>query len=146
MFSKSCQYAIQAVIYIACNGDGHKAIRLKEIAQAQDLPTHFLGKIMQDLVKKKILTSTKGPNGGFRLARNAEDIVLMDVYDIVDGIETFDNCVIGFGTCSDVCPCPLHSKYEGIKADFMDFLSSKSFGEICTEIESGISYSRFLST
>ena len=145
MFSKSCQYAIQAVIYIACNEKPQKAIGLKEIAQAQGLPTHYLGKILQELVKKRILTSTKGPNGGFQLARSANDIVLMDIYDIIDGIETFDSCVIGFGTCSNVCPCPLHSKYELIKADFMDFLSSKTFEEICTEIESGISYSSFLS-
>ncbi len=142
MLSKTCQYAIQGVIYIALKSDENRAIGLKEIAESQGMPTHFLGKVLQALVKKGVLKSIKGPNGGFHLAREPKDISLMDVYDIIDGIEFFDKCVLGFDECTGSCPCPLHSKYEKIKLDMLEFLN-KTFEEICLDIQAGNSFVAF---
>ena len=62
MFSKSCQYAIQSLLYIAFHGSETKAIKVKEVSETQGIPIHFLGKIMQTLVRHKILISTKSIN------------------------------------------------------------------------------------
>ena len=75
MFSKSCEYGLQAILYIALHARPDRKVGLKEIADNQDIPAHFLSKILQILVKYKLLVSVKGPNGGFGLYRKPEDII-----------------------------------------------------------------------
>ena len=67
MFSKTCEYAIRAMIFIAQKSKDGSRVRIKEIAKGIDSPEHFIAKILQDLGKKKLLQSIKGPNGGFFL-------------------------------------------------------------------------------
>ena len=64
MFSKSCEYGLQAMLYIAMNASEDRNVGLREIAVNQGIPVHFLSKILQMLVKNKLLNSVKGPNGG----------------------------------------------------------------------------------
>ena len=67
MFSKSCEYAIRATIFIASKCCENRKVGLKEIADAIDSPTAFTAKILQKLSKNKIINSTKGVNGGFEI-------------------------------------------------------------------------------
>ena len=73
IFSRQCEYALQAVSYLALRPPGtHSSI--KELTNKLAIPYHFLGKILQDLTNKGMLTSQKGPNGGFALAKRPEKI------------------------------------------------------------------------
>ena len=72
MLSNTCKYAIRAVIYLAVNDEDGKKIGIKQISKDLDIPTPFLGKILQSLAKQKLLKSTKGPHGGFSIGRPAE--------------------------------------------------------------------------
>ena len=74
MFSKSCEYALQSVIYIAVHGKAGNGVGLKVISDHQEIHAHFLSKILQKLIKSDILSSTKGPNGGFSVQREASDL------------------------------------------------------------------------
>jgi Rrf2 family iron-sulfur cluster assembly transcriptional regulator len=65
MFSKACEYAIRATIYIALQSQESKRVTLKDIAKEIDSPEAFTAKIMQQLVKRGIVDSLKGPTGGF---------------------------------------------------------------------------------
>jgi len=119
MLSNTCKYGIRAVIYLAVNqGDG-SMIGIKKIAKDLDLPSPFLGKILQDLVKKKLLNSTKGPNGGFSLAKKPEDVSLYDVVSAIDGTDVFETCLIGLKVCegnhSKEANCPFYSRSEIVK-------------------------------
>lgn len=112
-------------------------VGLKEIAEALELPPHFLSKILQLLVRHKLLNSSRGSKGGFMLEKAASTISLLDVVAAVDGMDMFDNCVLGMKECSDARPCPIHNQYKPVKEDFLRVLSQKSLEQLAKDINSG---------
>jgi len=145
MFSRTCQYALQAVLYISLNHFREKTVGLKEISESQNIPIHFLGKILQMLVKQKILGSQKGPNGGFYLNVDPQNLNLLKIVEIVDGLEIFDRCGIGMKECSDDQPCPIHNDYKAIRLKIKDLLSNKTLAELCKDVENGKSIVTYIS-
>jgi Rrf2 family protein len=139
MLSNTCKYGIRAVIYLALNNEDNKKIGIKEISNELNIPTPFLGKILQLLAKNKILNSTKGPHGGFGLARPASEITLLNIIEIIDGKDLFTNCLIGLSTCSanahnDV-QCPIHHKYLPINKQIYDLFNTETIENLSTEIK-----------
>lgn len=139
MLSNTCKYAIRAVIYLALYTKDEKKIGLKEIAKELDMPSPFLGKILQTLAKNKLLKSTKGPNGGFILAKPAKEISLLSIIEIIDGLDLFNNCLIGLRTCSanahsDV-QCPIHHKYLPINKQLIDLFQNETIYSLAKQIE-----------
>src|SRR6056297_1414182 len=118
ILSNTCKYAIRATIYLALNESEDYKIGIKKISKDLNIPTPFLGKILQNLVKHKILSSTKGPHGGFGLEKEPADISLLEIIEIIDGMDMFHECLIGLPTCRhkdpNVVPCPVNRKFEPI--------------------------------
>jgi Rrf2 family protein len=83
--SRSSSYALHAVTFLAAQKDNARPVASHHIAQAQGIPDRFLLKILKSLVSAGVLLSLKGPNGGYRLARPADQITLLDVLEAVDG-------------------------------------------------------------
>lgn len=137
MFSKSCQYALQAVLYIGITIKEQKAVGLKAIAESQKIPQHFLSKILQELVKKKVLKSIKGPHGGFAFVKPTNKLYLSQVVEIMDGTDLFDRCGLGLKKCSDQSPCPIHAKFKLVKADIKELLTTKSVAELSEDVNQG---------
>ena len=137
MFSRSCQYALQAILYITLHSSEKGVVGLKQIAGSQKIPLHFLSKILQNLVKHKILLSTKGPNGGFSLNVSPTRLKLIRIVEVVDGLDIFDRCGIGLKACSDKTPCPIHFEYKVVKDKTMELLSSKTLSQLCEDIKNG---------
>ncbi len=139
MLSNTCKYAIRAVIYLALNSKDGKKIGIKEISKELSIPTPFLGKILQLLAKNKMLLSTKGPNGGFTLARPAKEISLLNIIEIIDGLDLFEDCLIGLSSCSasahsDV-QCPTHHKYLPISKQLYDLFNTETIEILANEIK-----------
>jgi Rrf2 family protein len=84
MLSNTCKYAIRSVIYLSINAKENQKIGIKKISEELDIPTPFLGKILQSLARQKLLTSTKGPHGGFGMGKDPSEITLMNIVEIVD--------------------------------------------------------------
>ncbi len=82
LFSRQCEYAIKAVVYLAVKKDGER-VATNELTRRLNIPYHFVAKILQNLTKKGLLRSTKGPRGGFSLALPADEIS----FSIVDAID-----------------------------------------------------------
>lgn len=125
MLSNTCKYAVRSLIYLGkFSADGTK-IGIKKISADLNIPTPFLGKILQNLVKQKILLSTKGPNGGFSLGKKTNEVSLYDIVRIVDGEDFFKNCLIGLQPCSHHAenekPCPVHTRFGPIRAQLLQF-------------------------
>ena len=134
MLSNTCKYAVRALIYLGkYSFDGSK-IGIKKISSDLIIPTPFLGKILQNLVKQKILVSTKGPNGGFGLGKRTDEISLYDIVRIVDGDDFFRNCLIGMEPCSthekNQMPCPVHSRFGPIRAQLLAFYQETTIAGI----------------
>lgn len=115
MLSSTCKYGIRAIVYIAGNSSKGEMIGIKKISEDLKLPMPFLAKILQQMVKMKILSSSKGPHGGFSLARKPGEIYLIDVVKAIDGEDVFHRCVLHNESCITVeksrTPCILHNDY-----------------------------------
>jgi Rrf2 family protein len=101
----------------------------RDISAALNIPPHFLGKILQALVKNRLLVSQKGKNGGFVLSQPASQITPLNIVRAIDG-HFFDDCVLGFPGCSDENPCPMHGDWQLVKARMLEFLQKASLEEL----------------
>jgi Rrf2 family protein len=85
-------------------------------------------------VRKNLLKSFKGPTGGFYLARDAWEITLLDIVEIIDGPGVFETCLIGTGTCQGSTGkkerCPVHDRYSKVRKEVVDYFSSETVGGI----------------
>ena len=139
MLSNTCKYALRALIYLSKFSKENYRIGIKKISEDLKISSPFLGKILQNLVKQKLLVSTKGPNGGFSLGKKPEHVSLMDIVVNVDGEEYFTNCLIGLLPCNQHDPekpyCPVHFKYEELRQQTADFYRKTSLKDISEDIE-----------
>ncbi|TZF84043.1 Rrf2 family transcriptional regulator [Pedobacter sp. BS3] len=142
MFSKTCKYAIRAVIFIAHKSADGSRVGIKEIAKGIDSPEHFIAKILQDLGKRGLVQSLKGPNGGFYLDEVSKKHTLADVVEAIDGDGIFTGCALGLKQCSEIKPCPLHSKFKTIREQLQIMLGSVTVENFNDELNAGISYLR----
>jgi Rrf2 family protein len=133
-FSRQCEYALQAVLYIALKPQG-KMSSIKEMTKKLDIPYHFLGKILQDLSRKGLLISMKGPTGGFALGMPAKDMTLFHIVEAIDGVEFTSECVMGFPECSGKNPCALHDKWTGLRDGIYKMLVNKHIAEMAKEMK-----------
>jgi len=114
--SRSCEYAIQAVLCVA-QQQGSDFVPIRKIAEQTELSYHFLGKILQTLTKKGLLKSYKGPHGGIILARSADEIKLIEIVDAVDGLDFYNRCLIGLPNCGKDQPCRVHPQWGKIREE-----------------------------
>ena len=132
MLSNTCKYAIRAVLYLAINEKEGSKIGIKKISEDLKMPSPFLGKILQVLSKHKLLNSTKGPHGGFSLGKPAENISLLEIVQIIDGLDFFNTCVIGVKVCEHDASkkdiCPFHDKLDPIRDELHKQFHDLSIG------------------
>ncbi len=135
MLSNTSKYALRAVIYLAVNAGEDKRIGIKKISSDLNVPTPFLGKILQMLAKHRLLSSTKGPNGGFGLGVPSDDIHLMDIVEIVDGQDSFHQCAIGVKYCAEQeNPCALHSRYAKLRDEIKEIFQTETIETLVKEV------------
>jgi len=130
MLSSSCKYGIRAVTYIASKSKEGGKIGIRQISEDLNLPTPFLAKILQLLAKQKILSSSKGPHGGFALLKDPRKITLLDIIVTIDGNDLLENCIIHNTTCSCVGEekliCPIHDEYARQRGSLLKLFSTKT--------------------
>ena len=134
--SKSFGYALRGILYIAVMQDENRKVQIDEIATKLSVPKHFLGKIMQQIVKAGLLKSTKGPYGGFSLAAETLNTPVAKLVEITDGMEQFSMCVLSFKYCNGLNPCPLHFEMENVKKNYLNVFSRNTFGDLLKDSKS----------
>ena len=137
MFSKSTEYAIRAIIFLSLRATSDKLIGTSDIARELDFPEAFLGKVMQNLVKKGLVVSVKGPGGGFYINNNSCHYSILDIVDILEGLDFLKKCGLGLHNCDDKNPCPIHDEYQPVKQKIREALSSKTISVIKQDIVAG---------
>ncbi len=134
ILSKSCEYAIRATVYVALKTGKGEKVGIIEVADAIGSPMPFTGKVLQTLVRKKILSSAKGPTGGFYI-ENGHLLFLIDIVRAIDGNGLFSSCVLGLGRCSETQPCPMHRQVKPIREMLFNEFSKKPVTELVAEFE-----------
>lgn len=134
MFSKACKYGIRAVLYLAVNSNAEAKLGVKEIAEALDVPKPFLAKILQQLSRHQLISSSKGTGGGFYLSDADRSITLRDIIECIDGEEMFSACILGLPVCSSENPCPLHAKAMVYRQGISDLVAGNSIDDFAARI------------
>jgi len=125
IFSKKCEYGLQAVLYLSTLEEGKSASAI-EISNRLNIPKEFVSKILQSLTSKKIVSSKKGNSGGFLLGKPASKIKLIEIVEAIDGLSLFNNCVLGFPNCSPDNPCPVHNKWGKLRNEAYKMLTTET--------------------
>ena len=123
ILSKSANYALRATICLAEAADGTR-VRGSEIAERLDVPPNYLSKSLRELARTDLLESTRGPGGGFALARPAAELTLADVVRHFDEIPSEASCLLGRDRCSDADPCRAHTRWVTARGAVVDFLEN----------------------
>ncbi|MGD2152944.1 MAG: Rrf2 family transcriptional regulator [Gemmatimonadales bacterium] len=129
MISKTGEYGLRAVVYIVVEGKG-SAMRANEIAKALGVPANYLSKTLHQLARAGILSSERGPRGGFRLAKSPETLSLADVLGPLDPSWLECGCLLGLPRCSDEDPCPLHERWKGVREPVCQFFQRTTLAEV----------------
>lgn len=132
MLSNTSEYALQAVLYIAQQGDRH-AVKLEPMAAALRLPRNYLSKTLHALVREGVLTSVRGPTGGFRLARPPEALTLADIVEPFEPTRLARRCILGKGMCSDATACAAHARWKRIAEPMRGFFRETTVADLVEE-------------
>ncbi len=137
MLSKSCEYAIRAVLYLSINSTEDNKISIKTIAAELKIPASFLSKILQKLVKYKLIFSSKGNTGGFYVDEQINRQPIIAIVEIIDGLKSFQKCSMGLKQCSHKKPCALHNSFQKSRNEMLNTLKKTSIMEMSFNVTSG---------
>ncbi|MBO0340285.1 MAG: Rrf2 family transcriptional regulator [Bacteroidota bacterium] len=122
MLSNSSKYAIKGVLYLALNSNAHHKVLVRDIFEIVHVPEAYLAKLLQELSRHNIISSTRGPGGGFYLSEKDRKHTLMDIVKVIDGEKRVNSCVMGIRKCDMNNPCVLHKLVGANKTKFIQVL------------------------
>ena len=138
MFSKSYEHGIKAVLYIATQSLNGRRVKVPEIAEKTGNPEAFTAKILGTLSKENIIQSSKGPTGGFDIdIDKMKETKVIEIIYAIDGDKIFTKCALGLNKCSDINPCPIHSKFKIIKDEIKDIMCTTSLYDLALDFTNG---------
>jgi Rrf2 family iron-sulfur cluster assembly transcriptional regulator len=116
-------------VNLASQPEGRFAM-VKNIAEEEEIPSHFLAKILQQIARKGLLRSSKGPTGGFCLKVPANKLKLIDIIEAVDGLNNFNACAGGLPECSSARACSLCDRWKPVHMRIMTFLGKTTIADL----------------
>ena len=131
--SKKSDYALIAMKHLATRSDGGTSSSAREISEAYDIPLELLAKVLQRLVRSRLLASVQGTRGGYRLARQASMISVADVIQAVDGPVTVTACSTDDHNCDQYSKCSVRDPLWRIKDRILSALATCSLQEVASE-------------
>lgn len=138
MFSKACEYALRAVIYIYIKGVDGVRLSIPEIAKEIDAPLAYTGKILQTLTRAGVIASVKGPNGGFFVDPRTKPVTLADIVKAMYGNDdVLHTCVLGLKECSDKFPCPVHAQVKGYRDHVRKVMKDTTVQSLVNDLSKG---------
>ncbi len=143
MFSKTCEYALRALTFIAQRTKDGDKVGIKDIAKGIDSPEYFIAKILQNLSKKHFVQSIKGPNGGFFMTEENLNISIAEVVREIDGDKLFSRCGLGLDMCSEAHPCPIHHEFKHIKESVKCMLNGTNIRMLADKLDGDIAFLKY---
>jgi Rrf2 family protein len=135
LHSPTCQHALRALIYLA-HKNSTRPVLVREIAEAAEVPKQSLAKILHGLRNKGLVKSTKGPGGGYQLARPGWEMRVIDVIEAVDGpVDLSSDCILGLERCSSDSPCALHDYWTRFREQYFSTVSAMTLSEAALSLE-----------
>ncbi len=127
--TRQADYAVRAVLYLAQLGPSQRAAT-SQIAQEQKIPPSFLAKIVSQLSVAGILQTSRGARGGVSLARDPDNISILEVVEAIDGPILLNECVSGNGSsCTFGDTCPMRPLWCDAQAELVTRLTRTDFSQ-----------------
>ena len=131
MLSSTSDYALRAVLFLARDPAG-RTRRADEIAEATAAPRNYLAKTLNALAKAGIVSSARGPLGGFTLACDPAALTIAHVVDCFDEPRPQRRCMLGTAPCDPAHPCTAHERWTAIKRERRDALVTTTIADLLT--------------
>lgn len=136
LLSNACVYGLRASVYLAAvSNDSY--VSIKKISEDLNISHHFLTKVLQQLTSAGLMESMKGPKGGVRLTKPADDIALVEIVAAIDGMDILTECALGLPGCGSAKPCPIHDKWADTRDEIRKMLSDTSLRELVEQGKAG---------
>ena len=140
MLSNSTKYALKAMLYLAVNSDNKKKILVKDFCELINVPKAYLSKLLQKLAKHNIVSSMRGPKGGFYLTDKNRSVPLLEIVNVIDGENRLTSCMLSLNKCNAEHPCPMHDLIGDTKTHFLKNLEETTVGDLVSDILEGKSF------
>jgi len=127
--TKAGEYGLRAVRYLVENVDKSR-ISIGDISENKKIPEPFLRKLFKPLVQQGIINSTRGVSGGVRLARDPEEITILEVVEALEGPLALNECLLEDSTCEFLDECGMHNVWEEAQAAMAKVLRSKNLTDL----------------
>jgi Rrf2 family protein len=126
MFSKETEYALRSLVYIQLQNGNNRKPGIDEIANEIEAPKFYTAKILQRLVKFRVIQSIKGKGGGFYFENNRSEYPIKELMSITEGNKTLQGCGFGLKRCDENNPCPMHEHYAPIREAINQLVSTET--------------------
>lgn len=133
--TNSSKYAIKAVLYLALHTTDDRKMQVKEISKKIEVPRAYTAKLLQALSKNGIISSSRGPKGGFYVSKGDQENTLMSIIDVIDGRKKIDACILGLSDCDQNKPCPLHNLIAHSRSHLIDVLETKTIADLANDLK-----------
>ncbi len=140
MLSNASKYAIRAVLFLAEKSDINNKFGANEISEHLEIPLRFIAKLLQLLAKRNIISSNKGPKGGFYMTEENLNLKVCDILEVLEIKNVFDSCFLGLTECSDNNPCPVHEIVTDFKTNIFQKFKHQSIKEFSNDIKTNGTY------
>jgi Rrf2 family protein len=129
MIGKTGVHAIRALTQLTGLPAG-QSMGAAQIAEQIDAPPNYLSKLLRILARRGVLESHKGPGGGFRLARAAAEIRLLDVVEPIEPVTRWNGCILRQKGCSEEDPCAIHDRWKQLRDGYLAMLSETTIADL----------------
>lgn len=129
MISRTAKYALRAVVHLTAEARDDP-VPVDVVAERLDVPRNYLSKTLHRLAKAGVLDSTRGPHGGFRLAKPPSRLTLAEVVAPFDEDEVRRQCLLGRHRCSDEKPCAAHHRWKQLARETESFFQETTLGAL----------------
>jgi Rrf2 family protein len=131
--SKKADYALLAMRHLAAHAD-REAVSARELAESYDIPPELLAKVLQKLVRARLLESHQGIRGGYLLARVPSGVSVADVIQAIDGPLTVTACSEEDHSCDQYAKCNVRDPLWRIKDRIVSALAATSVAELAADL------------
>ncbi|NOZ62881.1 MAG: Rrf2 family transcriptional regulator [Calditrichaeota bacterium] len=127
-FSKTTEYAIRAMVFLANHNE--ERFSVNRLHKKLDIPYKYLGRLMRKLASAGFVNVLQGKNGGYQIADNYLNIYLYKIVEIVEGLDDYNRCILGFPECSDGNPCSMHKFWKKHREEIKKMLYTTSLADL----------------
>ncbi|MBK7174437.1 MAG: Rrf2 family transcriptional regulator [Bacteroidales bacterium] len=126
--SKTSEHALRILTYMALNSE--TKFSAKNLFEELHIPKRYLMRLLTDLSKNGFIKATRGRSGGYVFARSLDTIYFSEIIDSVEGLLSFEGCVLGNTVCPVDKPCALHQIWEKPKQTFLETLKTTTLADL----------------